>query len=238
MDNNGKEFFIDSLKELIDTYVKENNLDVVMHFPHSSLEVPKSFWEDVSISKSYFHRINLLMSDLHLLELFEDWEYEKVVAPYSRIYVDVEKYWDEEKEAMARFGMGAVYLKDVFGNPLHLRTPAFMEEAKRYYDDHQNKLSFACEGDKDVLILDMHSFNKKMANVSGDHPNLPEICVGVNEDGSSPKNLLDRVLEWAKNEGISWRVNYPYAGAMFPNRHKGKNKVFSIMFEFNKAWYL
>lgn len=39
-----------------------------------------------------------MMSDLLLLELFASWNYKKVIAPYSRLYVDVEKYWGDEKK--------------------------------------------------------------------------------------------------------------------------------------------
>ena len=82
------------IKYVIEEFARENNLKVVMHFPHSSLGVPDSFWKDVVIDQTSFTKINFLMSDLLLLELFEFWNYEKVIAPYSRLYVDVEKYWN------------------------------------------------------------------------------------------------------------------------------------------------
>ena len=87
-----------TLKDLISEFAKENNLKIIMHFPHSSLDVPDSFWDDVNINKEYFTHINLLMSDVLLLEYFKDWDYEKIIAPYSRLYVDVEKYWDEDSK--------------------------------------------------------------------------------------------------------------------------------------------
>lgn len=226
------------LKTIIDSYARKKKAKIIMHFPHSSLEVPNSFWDDVEISEGHFRKINLLMSDLHLLELFADWPYEKVVAPYSRLYVDVEKYWDEEKEEMASFGMGAVYSKDLFGEKLHQRNPSFLLEAKAYYDEHQEKLSKACDLDQDVLILDIHSFNRRMAEVKGSCPFLPDLCIGYNEDDSCPEELVKEVAIWAKEREISHRFNYPYAGAMYPNRTNGRNRIYSLMFEFNKRWYL
>ena len=39
------------------------------------------------------------------------------------------------------------------------RTEAFMKEAKQYYDAHHEKLIEACSSNKDILLLDIHSFN-------------------------------------------------------------------------------
>lgn len=135
---------ISSLRKTIDSFAKENDLEIILHIPHSSLDVPPSFWKDVTISKEYFTAINLKMSDLLLLDLFKDWPYKKIIAPYSRLYVDVEKYWDEEKEVMAKYGMGAIYKKDIYGNPLHKITKEFLLEGKNYYDNHHKKLSEIC----------------------------------------------------------------------------------------------
>ncbi len=60
---------------------------------------------------------------------------------------------------MAKFGMGAVYTKDVYGRPLRKRTEAFMKEAKQYYDAHHEKLIEVCSSNKDIMLLDIHSFN-------------------------------------------------------------------------------
>lgn len=170
-----------SLKSLIERFAEERRLKIVVHFPHSSLEVPDSFWEDVDIDRSYFRFINLKMSDLLLVDLFADWGEERVIAPYSRLYVDVEKYWDEDREIMSKYGMGAVYEKDVFGRALHRRTAPFMKEAKTYYDSHHEALSRACESERDVLLLDMHSFNADMAGIF-----LPR-------DGKEPARSLPRL---------------------------------------------
>ena len=76
---------ITSLRKTIDSFAKENDLEIIMHFPHSSLDVPPSFWKDVSISKEYFREINLKMSDLLLLELFKEWPYKKSNRPIFKV---------------------------------------------------------------------------------------------------------------------------------------------------------
>ncbi len=227
------------LKFVIDEFANENNLKVVMHFPHSSLDVPPSFWKDVDIDETYFTKINLKMSDLHLLEIFKDWHYEKVIAPYSRLYVDVEKYWNERKEEMSKYGMGAVYSKDAYGKSLHKKSEEFIIEAKRYYQTHHNLLSKACACKEDVLILDIHSFNYEMARFLTKRKTLPDVCLGVNNDESYSPELVKRILIWNKvNNVFSYKINFPYKGTILPNKRRKGQKIYSLMFEFNKTWYL
>ncbi|MGM9858905.1 MAG: N-formylglutamate amidohydrolase [Bacilli bacterium] len=228
-----------TLKDIISEFANVHNLKVLMHFPHSSLDVPDSFWEDVQINNDYFNHINLLMSDVLLLEYFKDWDYEKIIAPYSRLYVDVEKYWDHEKELMAKYGMGAIYTKDLYGNDLHIKSDNFIKEAKSYYDNHHERLSKACDCEQDILIIDIHSFNDKMSSLFNKRRHLPDVCIGVNNDDSRNNDLLNEIKLWDKaNHSFKYKINYPYSGSILPNYRNGKNKIYSIMFEFNKRWYL
>ena len=226
-------------KKVIDRYANKYGLKVILHFPHSSLDVPDSIYDDLLIGKEKFTFLNLKMSDVLLLELFKGWDYEKIIAPYSRLYVDVERYWDESLEAMAKFGMGPVYEKDLYGKPLHKKEEGFMEEAKKYYEQYQEKLSLACDSQNDVLLLDIHSFSREMADIPSVQPSLPDICFGHNLDSSFPKELLEEILVWNEaNKAFTYSINKPYKGSMMPHHNKGKNKVYSLMLELNKAWYL
>lgn len=227
-----------SLKYVIKGILEEEKLELVMHFPHSSLDVPESFWNDVDITKDYFNKINLKMSDVLLLDLFSDWDFKKIIASYSRLYVDVEKYWDEEKESMSRYGMGAIYTKDLYGNKLHKKTSTFVKEAKSYYERYHEELSKACNSENDILLLDIHSFNKEIVSIFSKSSSLPDICIGVNNDHSYNKGIVDRIIKWCNANNISYALNYPYSGAMYPNKTNKKNKIYSIMLEFNKSFYL
>ena len=229
---------INSLKSLIVDYVEKNNLKLILHFPHSSLAVPDSFWKDVDINKDYYNQINIKMSDVLLLELFNDWHYDKVIAPYSRLYVDVEKYWDDSKEIMFKYGMGAIYTKDMYGQKLHNKKGEFVKEAKEYYDNYHHDLSKICNINQDVLLLDIHSFNKEMANIVVMSENYPDLCIGINHDDSCDNDLCEKLKLWCNMNNISYRINYPYEGTILPNKRSNKNKIYSIMFEFNKTLYL
>lgn len=43
------------LTYVIERYAKEHDLEVVMHFPRSSVAVPSNFWKDVEVLKGYFN---------------------------------------------------------------------------------------------------------------------------------------------------------------------------------------
>ena len=49
------------------------------------------------------------MTDLGIDELFKDYECIKVIPKYSRLYCDVERFKDDDKEIMSKYGEGVVY---------------------------------------------------------------------------------------------------------------------------------
>ncbi len=237
MDKNNfkKETFLD----LISNFAKNHHLKIIMHFPHSSLKVKKSIYKDLYIEKNEFNFLNLKMSDVLLLDLFKNWPYKKIIAKYSRLYVDVEKYWDDKKEIMAKYGMGAIYQKDLYGNPLHKKEKNFCKKGQKYYNLHHKKLIKACNIKQDVLILDIHSFNDDMAKVFQDDNHFPLLCIGVNNDKSCNKELLKEITEYFSFHNFTdYKINYPYEGAILPNYQNGKNKIYSLMLEINKKLYL
>lgn len=222
-----------SLYKIIKEYAIINKFDVIMHFPHSSLDLPESIYKDSYLDKDELNQLTLKMGDVLLLELFKYWDFEKVIAKYSRIYVDVEKYWNHDEEVMSKYGMGAIYTKDLYGRKLHKCSEDFMKEAKDYYDRYHNNLKEKCKG-RDVLILDIHSFNDEMANVFSEG-SYPDICVGYN-DGDKDDVLISLIHQWCSDNNISYMDNYPYSGSMSIDNKD--NRIISIMLEINKKYYL
>ena len=89
------------------------------------------------------------------------------------------------------------------------------------------------------LLLDIHSFNNKMSSFVKKRRHLPDVCIGVNNDESMNNDVLNEIKLWNKiNHAFKYKINFPYSGAIMPNYRNGKNKIYSIMFEFNKRWYL
>ncbi len=175
------------------------------------------------------------MSDVLLLDLIQDLPYSKVIAEYSRLYVDVEKYWDNKKEEMAKYGMGAVYRKDYLGRPLHHPDREYMARAKRYYDAHHARLRREIQDKEgDVLLIDLHSFNDEMADIANEGP-YPDICIGFNDDHD--ELLIELIERFFEAKGLSHARNFPYRGSMSVPSIEGK-KVTSIMIEIHKRVYL
>ena len=83
--------------------------NIVLHIPHSSLKLPCGFLKNVIIDKEVVENFNHAITDLYTSDLFGKNKYSKVIAKYSRIYCDVEKFADDDKEVMSGFGMGFVY---------------------------------------------------------------------------------------------------------------------------------
>ena len=88
---------------------------LLLHIPHNSTRLPKKFFkQQILIDKGELRLFNLTMTDLYTKGLFSC-KCKKIVAPYSRIFCDVEKFADDEKEVMSKYGMGVLYTKTNMG---------------------------------------------------------------------------------------------------------------------------
>ena len=83
--------------------------NIILHIPHASLDLPDEFWKNVICDKDIVEKFNYDITDLYTDELYGDGRYKKIIAPYSRIYCDIEKFAQDNKEIMSKFGMGFVY---------------------------------------------------------------------------------------------------------------------------------
>lgn len=79
-------------------------MKILLHMPHVSLKLPKSFYKGLLINKCLLNKYNLLMSDLGIDTLFKDVKAHKIKAKYSRLYCDVEKFKDDNLEIMSKYG--------------------------------------------------------------------------------------------------------------------------------------
>lgn len=83
--------------------------NLLIHIPHASLHLPRDFWRDVAVDREIIEKNLHFMADYKVDELARDIDYHKVIAKYSRLYCDVERFQNDADEPMARLGMGAVY---------------------------------------------------------------------------------------------------------------------------------
>ena len=223
--------------------------NIVFHVPHASLALPKKFEDNLDLDYTDYDAmgkktlntrlrlLNLKVSDVLLLDLIQDLPYPKVSASYSRLYCDLERYWNDKKEPMAKLGMGAIYTKDIRGLPFKSVTPEYRRLVKPYYQAHHKRLKEtveAQEGDE-VLLIDLHSFGPDIARVVAKGP-YPDVCIGYNE-GEEDELLIKLFERFCDIHGLTHKRNYPYQGAMTVPHIKTK-KVRSIMIEINKRVYL
>lgn len=99
---------------------------ILIHIPHSKTTVPKMFYKGCLLSKDEINYYNDKMADNKLLEFFGRnsyifernrkyilYDYKDNVnlyfPPYSRFFIDMERYSDDSKELMAFYGQGVVY---------------------------------------------------------------------------------------------------------------------------------
>ena len=220
-------------------------MNVLLHIPHASLDVPDAFYDGLLIPREQFRKYNLEMTDLGIEELFRDCPYEKMVAPYSRLYCDVERFRDDSMEVMSKYGEGVVYTHTYDGCRFHFHDERYREEVLRYYDDYHRQLDDLTRKllltDDELLILDCHSFSDKMASHFFEPP-FPDICIGTEPDFYDER-IVNLVIRKIETLGYTYRLDYPYRGSLVPNcvYHReipsGK-RVVSVMLEINKRIYL
>lgn len=215
---------------------------ILFHIPHSSLKIPKQYWNICIKDKQYIKSTNIFLSDYLTNKLIPS-KCHKLIFKYSRLFCDVEKYKDDSKEAMSKKGMGVIYTKDC-DNTITISNKKYKRKIiKSYYDKHHNKL------DKSVtnllkkynrcIIIDFHSFSDEMVKKLFNITNTPDICIGIDNTYVDEK-LTNLTFEHFKNYGYSVELNHPYKGTIIPNKYfnKKENGLSSIMLEINKRIYL
>ncbi len=220
-------------------------MKVIMHMPHVSLKVPKSFYKGLVISKNSFHKYNLQMTDLGIDELFNDYSCIKVKPKYSRLFCDVERFRDDKLEVMSKFGEGVVYTHTFDHTLFHVHDEKYKNKVLKYYDSYHKKLDKLTKKllkqDNELLILDCHSYSEHMvSNFISEDESYPDICIGV-EENYYDERILNLVIKKIKSLGFSYKINYPYKGSLVPNcvyNNEVKGKIVSIMLEINKKIYL
>jgi N-formylglutamate amidohydrolase len=160
----------------------------ILHIPHAGREVPARYHESYIGGLDTISAETEILGDLWTDQLFASERVESlsVVFPYSRVFVDVERFRDDDAEPMAKRGMGALYLN---GHDLRpIRSAPSDEERNeilsRYYDPHHDQLTRlvdeAINEHGRALIIDCHSFPKeRLAYEDLSSHDRPEICIGT-----------------------------------------------------------
>ena len=101
---------------------------VVLHIPHNSTLIPTNVRDQFTLSDAELNDEIKKMTDQHTQDLFGQGvnSSQVVVAPVSRLVVDVERFEDDALEPMSGVGMGVVYTRT--HDAKTLRRPISQEE--------------------------------------------------------------------------------------------------------------
>ncbi len=213
---------------------------IILHIPHFKLKLPKSFWADITLPRSKVENFNNSICDTKTDKLFGKNNYKKISPKFSRIFCDVEKYEDDNKEIMSKFGMGVIYTKTLNGEVFKVPSEKTKQNIlKNYYSPYHSKLTKvagkSAKGGK-VILVDCHSFSSEVIMFKDKKENIPQICIGYNKNYN--KILIKLINDYFIKKGYFVAHNYPYEGAMLPNGLKEGIGLACVMLEVNKEIYL
>jgi len=215
---------------------------LILHIPHSSSNIPLL---DGYISDMLKIKTEIIkLTDWYTDELFDSENEIKIIAPFSRIFCDVERFVNDDEEIMSKVGMGATYELFDDGTLLRKLTPKLREIIiKDYYYKHHIALNEEVDRQLKqygkVLILDCHSFSSiPFIRDLNKNRNRPDFNIGTDQF-HTPNELIDKSMRFFDNLGYSCGLNWPYNGSIVPINHYHKNiNVKTIMLEVNRNLYL
>lgn len=158
-----------------------------------------------------------------------------VIFPYSRIFVDVERF-NNESEEMNKVGMGVLYTHSHDLKPIRI-----IKDKKniiKFYNEHHLKLNSLAkdilEEYNELLIIDLHSYSENPLEYQL-HKDLerPDICIGI-DDFHMDEKLKSKILFIVKESEFSFAINQPFIGSLVPSDYLNDSRVKSVMIDVNK----
>lgn len=215
---------------------------LVLHIPHSSTEIP--LLDGYVSTQDEIQDEIIKLTDWYTDDLFDSEVDDKIVAPFSRIFCDVERFADDDLEVMSKFGMGVLYEKFDDGNLLRVVSSELKQEVlKNYYWIHHSLLSKAVKTSlkqrESCLILDCHSFpSSPLTRAIVQDEIRPDFNIGT-DSYHTPKHIIDVSINYFETNGYTLGVDTPYSGSIVPMEYYRKDsRVTSIMLEVNRGLYL
>jgi N-formylglutamate amidohydrolase len=215
---------------------------IILHIPHSSTKIP---YKDGYVVEDYLLEEEILkLTDWHTDELFFSEDDEMIVAEFSRIFCDPERFTDDSQEIMAQYGMGVLYERNDNGDKIRNVSPELKNKViLEFYEKHHKKFSDAVNNQLNLfgkaIIIDCHSYpNIPLKRDLDQSSNRPDFNIGT-DSYHTPKKLIDLSISFFEEAGYSLGIDRPYRGSIVPMEHYQKNKnVQTIMLEINRKLYL
>ena len=210
----------------------------LIHLPHCGTMIPDEHRADYFLSQEKLEENIFQYADLYTDELFESLltRFGGVKSKYSRLFFDPERFFDDKHESMSRLGLGWFYEKAIL-EEIPLRNTKNKEAIAEYYHKHHKELNDKTQEKLDLYgkctIIDCHSFSNERYWFHDQNIELPDICIGYDEDHID-MGLVEILKEEFQSYNVS--INDPYSGSMMPSHFN--NNVKSVMIEINKKLYL
>ena len=225
------------------THIENNDTPILIHIPHASLHIPEDMRDDYLLDEKQLEEEIKVMADMYTDDLFGGLfeRFGGLRLDLSRVFLDVERFKDDELEPMAKRGMGFAYTKTSMLE--ELRTLKYKKSIETIYDAYHETLSHLVDAKLQVhgrcLILDCHSFpsvpRPYQLQTKYDHV---DICIGF-DDFHKDTKVVARIKKSFQESGYTVAENFPYSGSMVSNKHYGKNEnVKSVMIELNRKIYM
>lgn len=215
---------------------------LILHVPHAAKSLPNR--EGYIVNDEKIQEEITKLTDWHTDDLFHTETDEMIVAPFSRIFCDVERFENDNDEIMSKAGMGVLYERFDDNELLRTVTPKLREDIiKNYYRPHHKNLTDAVQKQLDLdgkcLIVDCHSFPSTPLLKGNDQSiNTPDFNIGTYAF-HTPQKLIDCAVAYFKDKEYSLGIDWPYSGTIVPmDFYKKNKKVQSIMLEVNRRLYL
>lgn len=216
---------------------------LIIHVPHASTTIP--FYDGYIVDRAALEKEMLQLTDWYTDDLFHSQEDEMIVAGFSRIFCDPERFEEDDLEVMSRRGMGVLYERSDAGEPIRTVTlkPYRERVLDGYYRPHHARLSRAVDDRLArfgrALIVDAHSYPASPLKRDLDQrPDRPDFNIGT-DPFHTPRELIDLSVSFFDKAGFTLGVDWPYTGSIVPQAHYRRSAdVHSIMLEINRALYL
>ena len=215
---------------------------LILHIPHASDNIP--FKKGFVIDETKIKEEIIKLTDWFTDDLFYSEVDTQIIAPFSRVFCDVERFSDDSQEEMFKLGMGALYTRCDDNTLSRVVTTGLRKEIlDNYYWPHHENLNNSVKTQlklKDTcLIVDSHSFPKTPLFKGLDQRgNRPDFNIGTDKF-HTPLDLVKKSEDYFKNLGYTTGIDWPYSGSIVPMEYYQKDKrVNSIMLEINRALYL
>lgn len=214
----------------------------ILHVPHASTNIP--FYDGYIVDKEVISAEILKITDWYTDDLFASEEDLIIKAPFSRVFCDVERFAEDSKEVMSKFGMGVLYEKNDKGDDIRNVNDTLRQEIlQNFYWVHHQSFGQAVNQQLSqfgsALIVDCHSYPSIPIQRDLDQNlNRPDFNIGT-DSFHTPSYLVDASVDFFNKAGYTLGVDYPYKGAIVPLDHYQKSQnVHSIMLEINRKLYL